>query len=698
MRYKLDASGYVSAVSFGCYLDDCTEYTGAVPTGYNSLDDWSMYACIQAYYIDSNGDLTLDLERQVECENRQAQESIDYAPLLRKDLYESEEVFDMQYVRKTDTGKVIALEDIKTIAPRVKITGVNPYEYSVLRVLTQGKNMMLCTAKTETISGVSFTRNPNGSITVAGTSTADIEYTIAESDYLFSLKANEDYYLNLGGFNCELFFVEDGEIAQQYIGASGLINVPEHIEVSKVVLKIASGQIVKSTFYPQLEYGKAFTSYAEYKCKSLDIDLHGLLSEILTPSETLYPNDMLYPRNSTTIDYILIQNGAITVSTDGVARLYTSGSVGLFASYSTIYANEDVMLEVEYSDNLMYVDSLEFLQGKATTTNQFKIKEDGSIEAHNGFFSGRIEADSGYFKGEISWEQITGNEDVATKPYVEGLGYQTAPQVTKITKDTVTTSFIKALNLTVGKEIQMGENAVISWDNVTNHPNIPTDTSQLTNGAGYQNASQVTRITKDTIDAPYINSLKVKAGSVDAENITGTTISGKTLKGVTGEFNGKITATSGTIGGMEIGASAIKYGKTSINDGKSGVYIGTDGIAIGYGGSTSSAFKVTSSGDVTIGTQGDVTIESGLLKLNSATSYIKHLTTNAIKFTGSTTNIISTYCILGKSGGLVGFFGDDGSAKKSVTTIASPTVATAPTVATKLNELINALKSYNLIG
>lgn len=52
---------------------------------------------------------------------------------------------------------------------------------------------------------------------------------------------------------------------------------------------------------------------------------------------------------------------------------------------------------------------------------------------------------------------------------------------------------------------------------------------------GYNNLneSDLVMITKDTINAPYINSLKIKAGSVDAENITGTTITGKKLVGNT---------------------------------------------------------------------------------------------------------------------------------------------------------------------
>lgn len=62
---------------------------------------------------------------------------------------------------------------------------------------------------------------------------------------------------------------------------------------------------------------------------------------------------------------------------------------------------------------------------------------------------------------------------------------------------------------------------------------IPTNNNQLVNGAGYETASSIknTVITKD-----YIETLQVKAGSVDAEDITGININGKTITGAAGEF------------------------------------------------------------------------------------------------------------------------------------------------------------------
>lgn len=59
------------------------------------------------------------------------------------------------------------------------------------------------------------------------------------------------------------------------------------------------------------------------------------------------------------------------------------------------------------------------------------------------------------------------------------------------------------------------------------------------------------------------------------------------------EVKGKITATSGVIGGFTIGSSSLYNGMNNINSTESGVYVGTDGISVGGG-----KFKVTAGGNV----------------------------------------------------------------------------------------------------
>jgi hypothetical protein len=79
--------------------------------------------------------------------------------------------------------------------------------------------------------------------------------------------------------------------------------------------------------------------------------------------------------------------------------------------------------------------------------------------------------------------------------------------------------------------ITLASGVKISWNNISNQPRIPSKTSELTNDSGFQNSEQVTQITKNTVTTSYVNALNVKAGSVDAENITGTTITGKNIVG-----------------------------------------------------------------------------------------------------------------------------------------------------------------------
>ena len=111
------------------------------------------------------------------------------------------------------------------------------------------------------------------------------------------------------------------------------------------------------------------------------------------------------------------------------------------------------------------------------------------------------------------------------------------------------------------KGITLADGVNISWNNISNKPSIPTDTKDLTNGAGYIDSDKATQITKDTVTTSYVNALSVKAGSVDAEDITGTTITGKNIVGGTidignGVFavdnDGKVTASNFNMSGGSI--------------------------------------------------------------------------------------------------------------------------------------------------
>lgn len=65
MRYIADANGYLKEVSFGATIEcngaGCTEYTGSVPSGYDSLVAWFVAEADKLYrWKIVNGELTLD--------------------------------------------------------------------------------------------------------------------------------------------------------------------------------------------------------------------------------------------------------------------------------------------------------------------------------------------------------------------------------------------------------------------------------------------------------------------------------------------------------------------------------------------------------------------------------------------------------------------------------------------------------------
>lgn len=139
MRYELDANGYVKIVVWGCHTGNCAEYTGTVPSGYSNLTEWSEKAIINAYYINEQGNLTLDSNRLAELEAQIEQETIENQPVLYKDLYGTNNVLADQYQKLTVEDSVIEAENVKKINPEVFITNINS---SKIDIVTQGKQML----------------------------------------------------------------------------------------------------------------------------------------------------------------------------------------------------------------------------------------------------------------------------------------------------------------------------------------------------------------------------------------------------------------------------------------------------------------------------------------------------------------------------------------------------------------------------
>ena len=112
---------------------------------------------------------------------------------------------------------------------------------------------------------------------------------------------------------------------------------------------------------------------------------------------------------------------------------------------------------------------------------------------------------------------------------------------------------------------------------------------------GQTSNSMTIDVDDGTITLGNSNKLKISAGNLKLD------ASGNL------EITGKVTATSGYIGGLSgfsIDSTKIYNGKSTLNGTSSGVYVGTNGISVGEfvgGNADGTGFKVTSGGLVTTG-------------------------------------------------------------------------------------------------
>lgn len=356
MRFELDDNGYVITVLWGCYTGLCLEYTGAIPDGYSSLVEWADNACINAYYLDDNGNLVLDEARKSELEALYELQEIDNTPVRHKDIYESLEALNnlsIQHTEKTVTGNPIQIEDGENTAAAILLTGLKPYSYSKIDIFAQTKQMLKDDAVDETVSGVTFTKQSDGGIKITGTATADLEYNLSGSstntDLICGLKKGLSYYLNIGGYQCEMRYYNGTTTEQVYVGDSGVIVLSESKNITQILLKIPSGTICDTTIYPMLEYGETPSPYETYNVIKMSVDFSEYIGmSVLYPSETLYPGDTLYPLG-TAIDYILISDNLKIISVGGVEYTIGIGKMKMLKGYNFFYTTQETDVELTYT-------------------------------------------------------------------------------------------------------------------------------------------------------------------------------------------------------------------------------------------------------------------------------------------------------------------------------------------------------------
>ena len=249
-------------------------------------------------------------------------------------------------------------------------------------------------------------------------------------------------------------------------------------------------------------------------------------------------------------------------------------------------------------------------------------------------------------------------------------------------------------NLVVGENVSMGPNAKIAWSNVTGTDNIA-------NKNDIPSDEYITQITKNTVTTEYVNSLKVTADRVDAEKITGDTFSGKKyISNYSGDSSTLVYCTK--IDASEIITTAAS-GKGTLNGAllkleKSTSYSKIEGPVIESNKGVLDYTKIDGKSITSYGGTSDNCVISGAKMTFTGYGKLEN-TSSLIGIEKTSISINSSYLYIATNTSTkLGFFGTStSSAKKTVSTISSTSSATASSCATKINELINALKAYNLI-
>ena len=229
----------------------------------------------------------------------------------------------------------------------------------------EGENICPSLNTTRTINGVTFTKNKDGSITMNGTATAEVNYPInvntTTNTRTVLLKANSKYRMlssyESGKYITQVFYLKNN--ATTY--TSSLIETVEETKAGMYIRVYKNAVLENVTIYPQITKGEEYKPYVPYNSLGfLDIGenlikareysatvnnversitnglvkLNGTMGEAAAGSNafSIIGNwTANYSAYDTSIEYIKLKAGTYTLSIHNVKGSCTEGSLALVA-------------------------------------------------------------------------------------------------------------------------------------------------------------------------------------------------------------------------------------------------------------------------------------------------------------------------------------------------------------------------------
>lgn len=376
MRYELDNEGYVLNVYFGCYGTKCTEYIGTIPTGYESLIEWSEKANINAYYV-KDDNLVYDAERDAELQAQYEIEAEDNRHVLYKEIRglevsASKTLAEMFKLQTSNASKIVNLMNANEFNIEKATITANRQIVNKLNLYVSKFNLLPNELETITDNGLLYTKNKDKSITITGTATEDSEVNLAgSSTNLTGLMAFKNVQCYLSGLvdNVSLNFYDCDENGRTLIQTlnNGTFIFDENIEIKNITIKILKGTTIDTTIYPMVNVGATAVDYEPHESQMITINLEEL---VLTQGSQIDINDGIVIATINNIQYQL-------------ADVYMPKT---YNPYSFVYTIQDTDLQVSYRNieqTIVEPNRIE-LEGYTSINGTFTVDKEGNVNINNG--------------------------------------------------------------------------------------------------------------------------------------------------------------------------------------------------------------------------------------------------------------------------------------------------------------------------
>lgn len=398
MRYELNADGYISKVFFGCQSGSCTEYTGTIPSDYETLEEWEEAEenKLGAWKI-VDGNLLYDPVKYSRLQKIYEQEQYDNSPVTNKELDKymagaTQQIANAYKVVETLQQKIVSMNN-STNFPIEKIT-INPNTVinDYLDLIVTNKNLLINEALNQTINGITFEVNEDRSITMSGTAEADTEYNICgtstNTSAFFSFKKGTNYYLSSNNYQIKMYKYNGTDREEVYSGTGGVISFTDtDKQVTQTVINIPSGTSIDNvTIYPQLEIGTVATTYISSEHNDYYIDLKNKtfsLGGLFVSEDTIVGENTIITDGS--LDSIIIENNKITLYKENNKYKLGEINVNTFENLAHVFTIQDTTLKTSYRAKILYGtfqgdvydnDDAEIIGGKGlASTLQYKSND-----------------------------------------------------------------------------------------------------------------------------------------------------------------------------------------------------------------------------------------------------------------------------------------------------------------------------------